>query len=168
MCLRINSCFGAPPADEAHFHAPPNKHGASRTTQRNGAHYNSNGHGHGHGDGYPARTAASRAEAGRKATNDVRSGPVHAGAQEKAAAAAYPYAGADGTLKQQLQQQPAASNGRPAAAAADEGHGARGGAPHSYGYYERAQPTPAHRDRGDAADSYYYPPAAATADHERV
>jgi|UPI0002220E0E hypothetical protein len=152
MCLRINSCFGAPPADEAHFHAPPNKHGASRTTQRNGGHYNSNGH----GDGYPARTAAAGAEAGRKATNDVRSGPVHAGAQEKAAS--YPYAGADGTLKQQQQQ--------PAAAA--EGHGARGAAPHSYGHYERAQPPPAHRDRGDAADSYYYPPAAATADHERV
>lgn len=108
--------------------APASRAQPPPPAQRNGSHYNAD------------------AEADRKASNDARRGPARHGATGAQAKSAYPYAEADGDGA--LKQQPAAPNGRVAAA---DGHGAR------------AEP-PARKE--DAPDSYY-PAATAAAYRER-
>lgn len=104
--------------------APASRAQPPPPAQRNSSHYNAD------------------AEADRKASNDARRGPARHGATGAQAKSAYPYAAdGDGALK----QQPAAPNGRVAAA---DGHGAR------------AEP-PARKE--DPADSYYPGPAATAA-----
>lgn len=126
LCMPHTDDDDLAPASRAQPPPPP-------PAQRNGSHYNAD------------------AEADRKASNNARRGPAHHGATSAQAKSAYPYAAdGDGAPK----QQPAAPNGRVAAA---DGHGARAAPRHDY---ERAQP-PARKE--DAADSYYPGPAATAA-----